>query len=524
MKQLKLEEMTLEQKIGMVLCARSFTDEDMEFVLELVKKGALGAAQPNPAYPGYKEKIKAILDAADYPIIMVEDAETGFPGSDLPKSSLNALAACNKPEYLRAFAKGIVRDAKKLGFVGTWGPIIDILECNAPATISRVFSDDWERVARLAEEIATIFNQNHYFSCGKHYPGSAGISVDGHMSEVASEFTEEYIMEKNLAPYKYLLEKNLLPTVMVGHTLYKNIDPDYPASLSKKILDMLRNIGFDGVIFSDSFAMMNILQGYGEENVYGMAVAAGVDIVLPNYRRSVKECYNMLMKNFKDGVFTEERLDEAVRRVLKLQEFISQTPENPTEFTAEDEEILNNVARDCITAITDEGVTAALPNDGNERLFVVVTEIQTEVNPEIPEVVTARWYNPQKVADRIRENFPGSRVEFISEFPGSAEIERLLNIATDYKEVVVATFCYTTCYLGTDGLTRRTEEWINSLQRSGKVAAVVHFGNPFALEELNHVSRRIFGYTMQKSQEYAIDVLAGKLEAKGTLPFAINLK
>lgn len=521
---LKLEEMTLEQKIGMVLCARSFSDEDMDFILELVRKGALGAAQPNPTYAGQKEKIKAILDAADYPIIMVEDAETGFPGSDLPRANLNALAACNKPEYLRAFAKGIVRDAKEAGFVGTWGPIIDVLECNGPGKVGRVFSDDWERVARLAEEIATVFNQNHYFSCGKHYPGSSGISVDGHMSEVASEFTEEYIIENNLAPYRYLLERNLLPTVMVGHTLYKNIDPDYPASLSKKILDILRNIGFDGVIFSDSFAMMNILQGYGEENVYGMAIAAGVDIVLPNYRRSVKECYNMLMKNFEDGIFTEERLDEAVRRVLKLQEFVSQTPENPTEFTAEDEELLNNVSRDCITAITDEGVSAALDSDGKDTLFVVMTEAQENSNFDIPEVVVAKWYDPQRVADRIRENFPGSRIEFISEFPGWTDNERILNIATGYKKVVVVTFCYTTCYLGTDGLTRRSEAWINSLQRSGKISAIVHFGNPFALEEIRHVPRRIFGYTMGKSQEYAIDVLAGKLEAKGTLPFAINLK
>ena len=46
--------------------------------------------------------------------------------------------------------------------------------------------------------------------------------------------TKEDLLNNDLVPYKYLLEKDLLPTVMVGHTLYPNIDPDYPASLSKK--------------------------------------------------------------------------------------------------------------------------------------------------------------------------------------------------------------------------------------------------------------------------------------------------
>ena len=66
------------------------------------------------------------------------------------------------------------------------------------------------------------------------------------------------------------------------------------------------------------------------------------------------------MQNYKDGAFTEERLNEAVRRVLALQEFVGTEPENPTEFTKEDEALLNNVAKDCITAITDDGVPAAL--------------------------------------------------------------------------------------------------------------------------------------------------------------------
>ena len=516
---LKIEDLSVEQKIGMVLCARRFEENDMEFILELVKNHALGSIQPHATQPHVLERV---LKAADYPIIVVNDTEQGFPTTNLPKIPLNSLSAARKPEYLRAFAKGIVNDAKKAGFNGTWGPVIDILECDAPGQVHRTFSDDPKVISELSEEIARVFNQNHYFSCGKHYPGSSGLPIDTHMREGYSEYTKEYVIENSLAPYVHLMKKGLLPTAMVGHTVFKNIDSEYPASLSKKVLDIIRELGFDGVMFTDSFAMMGILQRFGEENVYGMAVAAGNDIILPNYRTSVKECYEFLLQNYKDGAFTEERLNEAVRRVLALQEFVGTEPENPTEFTKEDEELLNNVARDCITAVTDDGVSAALTDENKEKLFVILTENGFEPDMENPEIMTAAWYFPDRIAKRIKENFPESEIEFTPEFPVWQDNERVLNRATKFKEVVVVTFCNTYCYLGTDGLTKRSEAWINALQYSGKISTIVHFGNPYALKTIEHIPRKLFGYMIPESQEYAIDVLAGKIEAKGELPFGVD--
>jgi len=318
------------------------------------------------------------------------------------------------------------------------------------------------------------------------------------------------------------MERDLLPAVMVGHTVYKNIDPEYPASLSKKVIDIIRELGFDGIVYTDSFAMMGILQRFGEENVYGMAVAAGNDIILPNYRTSVKECYDLLMQNYMDGLFTEARLNEAVRRVLAAQEFVGQTPKNPTTFTEEDAEMLYNVARECITTIVDDGITAALTNENEEKLFVVMTENGFEPDMENPEIMTATWYYPNKITEKIKGNFPNSTIEFIPEFSSWKDHERILNTATRFDEVVIVTFCNTNCYLGTDCLTRRSEAWINSLQYSGKISAIVHFGNPFALKTIGHIPRRIFGYSITESQLHAIDVLAGKIEAKGKLPFEIS--
>lgn len=95
----------------------------------------------------------------------------------------------------------------------------------------------------------------------------------------------------------------------------------------------------------------------------------------------------------------------------------------------------------------------------------------------------------------------------------------MLNAATKYDEVVFVSFCETSAYYGTDCMTRRLEALINALIIPNKLSALVHLGNPLALEPLRHIPRKIFGFTAPASQGYAIDVLAGKIAAKGKIPF-----
>ena len=94
MKPLKLEEMTTEQKLGMLYCARLFNETSLNFALELIKKRALGSVQISPKK---KDFVKKVLDTADYPIIIVCDTETRFPTSEKQPIPLVTLDACDKP-------------------------------------------------------------------------------------------------------------------------------------------------------------------------------------------------------------------------------------------------------------------------------------------------------------------------------------------------------------------------------------------------------------------------------------------
>lgn len=526
MENLRFEDLSVEQKIGMLYCARplNYADcekDNLEFTLELIRRHALGCVQVLPAD---RESMRRIREAADYPLLIICDTERGFPTSKLPPISLMALSACDRPEYFRVFAKGVATEAKAAGYNGTWGPVIDVLSNDGPCKVRRRFSDDPMRVARGAEEIAKVYKSYGYLSCGKHYPGSeSDLPFETHMTPTYSSATLDELMEKDLVPYRHLLERGLLPSIMTDHKKMIKIDPVNAGSYSKAVIDIIREMGFDGVCFTDSLAMMAIQQQYGEENMLGLAIAAGNDVVLPDYRGGVRENYEKLVRNYENGLFSEERLNEAVRRVLKAQEFVSRKPECMDSFTAEDRAVFDRMAKDCITAVCDEGVSPAL-SEGKTHLFVIVLKGDAADQAASLEIGTDDWYRPAELARKIRRVYPDSGVVFLPELPRPADNERVFTESVKHDDVVFITCCETLAYLGTDCLTRRVESVIDCINLSDKLAAVVHFGNPFALQHLLHVPRKIFGYDMPESQPCTIDVLAGKLPAKGKLPFHVRFK
>ena len=312
---------------------------------------------------------------------------------------------------------------------------MDVLHGDGPCSVSGRLSDDPMKVAYAAEEIAKIFHQNHFLSTGKHFPGGKGgikdVAVDTHLVEAAATSTVEDLMKFDIPPYKHLMEKGLLDCIMTTHTVYANIDSQYPATVSKKVVDIIRNMGYDGVIFTDSLSMSGIKQRYSEDTLLGMAVAAGHDILLPCFNTPTKDCIKLLKKNYEDGLITEERLNEAVRHVLEAQDLVGQTPENPTVFTEEDEKLLINVAKDCVTAVTDEGISPVLTDDVKQKLFVVIEE-EKKIDEEQGEINISPWYQSKRVGEKIKQEFPEATVAYLPPLSNTSDHSRVLNLAKYY--------------------------------------------------------------------------------------------
>ncbi|HBE12926.1 MAG TPA: hypothetical protein DCY74_02015 [Clostridiales bacterium] len=525
MKLLKLEDLTVEQKIGQLLIARSIAKEDdRNFAMELIKNHALGGVQAFVG-PGIKEKvIDPVLAAAEYPIFIAADMERGFQLGEQKIPGNLAIGAMDDPELAYIFAKVTAIQAKKIGYNMIWSPVVDLAPMDAICRIPRCLGSDKRRVTELACAYIKAFADCGIIGSAKHYPSTFDRIEDTHMCEAVSYHTKEELLDICLYPYFEMMDRlgEDMMGIMTGHTRCMNIDPDYPASLSKKCIDIIKERGFKGVTITDSFSMMGVIQKFGNENVLGLAVAAGNDIILPNGRIPLRQTYEYLLKCYRDGMFSEERLNDAVSKVLWAQERTLRKPAN-TELTQADIDAIERMNRDCICAVTDEGLTPAI-DTGKRHLFVILMENNySGGNPQNGyEIAFTKWWDPGKMAALLKEKFPHSDAIFICEFPSRTQNEKVCYEATKYDDVVYVTFSDSECYLGTDGLTERVCMLMHTM--AYHIAAVVHVGNPYAMEKIPHVPRILFGFPSEKCMEYLPRVLAGEMEAKGHMPLSLKLK
>ncbi len=525
MNELKFEELTHEQKIGMVTVSSIRSKEAFEFTLELVKKRCVGAiwVYPNSDYDSVNS-MKALKDAADYPIIFITDAESGM--GDYTIGRHNALGMANSEELAYTFGKVTAIEARKRGVNIVCNPLLDMANCNcACGTNIRAIGADKETVARLAAAEAKGMHDGGVLTVGKHYPGTSTTEhIDSHMAETASDATVEELLDYNLYPYKYLIDRGLLDGVMTRHTRFSKIDNEYPASLSKDVINIIREkLNFDGFCITDALPMMGIVARFGKVKSKGMSIAAGNDLAL--VFGDPRTEFDIMCKCFEDGVFTQEELDRAVKVVLATQHKLMSLPTDSI-ITEQDEESFNKINTDSIYARVDEGLSESISKDG-KHFFAVLTDLGVEVN-EIGKIaedtITNHWYKPEIIIDKLTEKFPNSRVFAIKEYPSRIDIARLLDCSTEYDDVVFVTYFNSAPYLGREMLSARIISIFDAMQVTNKISTVMHFGNPYVLEDLPHVSRVIVGPSSVAATEAAIDVLSGAYPAKGALTYDIKLK
>ena len=154
-------------------------------------------------------------------------------------------------------------------------------------------------------------------SCIKHFPGHGDTTGDTHKGFVQLNKTGSELVATELVPFMGNLGKT--DVVMVAHISLPKITGDgKPASLSRQIItDGLRNnMGFKGVVVTDSLQMGAITGKYKSGEAAVLALEAGVDILL--MPSSLPAAYEGVMQAVESGRISEARIDESVLRILKL--------------------------------------------------------------------------------------------------------------------------------------------------------------------------------------------------------------
>ena len=515
-KELKLEELTLEQKLGMVLCTNAqphFSENEIEKMLQMIREHRLGAVWVSRGAPGRNDILKRINEVADYPILIVGDAEQGYDKYVFPTARSLGATGYNE-ELAYSYGRVVGYELRELGFNAMNGPVVDLSNNSM-----RHMGTDAEAIARLAVATVRGLHDSGIFSIAKHYPGPGDATVDTHMQEGRNDRPLDELLSYDLVPYFRLMDEGLLDGIMPGHRIISAVDTERPASLSKKVMGLLRDRGFDGVSLTDALSMMGVVLKYGQRDPSPLCIAAGSDLALP-WNVSCEVGYEYLKEGFEKGLFSEADLDEAVSHVLLAQHkanLLSEPKEAPSEKVFAD---FAGIAASCVSAHYAEGVTRAIPKNGH-HLFVILTERDLKEDIPAPDAppFANEWFYPHRVQDMVKAVFPNSDCTFLPEYPSASQNIRLFDKQIPYDSVVYITSHRMQAYLGRDCLTERVLAVMRALQSTNRISAVLHFGNPHVMDDVPRCDRFILGYSAEGCIEKALSVLAGESEATGTVPY-----
>jgi beta-N-acetylhexosaminidase len=174
-------------------------------------------------------------------------------------------------------ARLIGEELYSLGINVDCAPVCDLVFDGAHDIIGdRSFGSEPEKAATLARQMAQGLADSGVLPIIKHIPGHGRARVDSHESLPVVDASLAELRKTDFVVFSKLAD---IPWAMTAHITYTAIDAEHPATLSPKVINIIRNeIGFDGIIISDDLSM-KALQGTFTERAEG-SIKAGCDLVL----------------------------------------------------------------------------------------------------------------------------------------------------------------------------------------------------------------------------------------------------
>lgn len=224
-----------------------------------------------------------------------------------------------KLAYRVARAVGV--QARALGANMIHSPVLDVnTDPRNPEIGPRAYSDNPDEVMRWALESLRGFQETGIIATAKHFPGRGASDVDAHFGLPVIDLDAKTLQAVHIAPYKALIDAGL-PAVMAAFTAYPALGSDRPAATAPEIIQgiLREQLNFNGVVTTDNTQMGGLLEKFELGEAIVQCLIAGCDLVLcRSYTPSRITVLQTVMDAVRQGRITEQRLDEAVQRILRM--------------------------------------------------------------------------------------------------------------------------------------------------------------------------------------------------------------
>ncbi|MEG1069387.1 MAG: glycoside hydrolase family 3 N-terminal domain-containing protein [Ruthenibacterium sp.] len=320
---------TTEEKIGQ-LFVNMGDSRDEAYLKEVVRKYHIGAVRYNPgtAEEVYEQN-RILQENSKIPLLIASNVESGGNGACKGGTQIGqpvklASAGGEKWAYEMGRVSGI--EASAIGSNWSFAPIMDIqYNWRNPMTGTRAFSRDPDQVLAMGKAYLKGITESNFVCAMKHFPGDGVDERDQHLcSSVNSLSCEEWDASYGKV-YAGMIDAGV-HAVMAGHIMqpayqrafHPNLKDEelLPATLCKELItDLLRGkLGFNGLVVTDASHMVGMTGAMARRDILPAAIAAGCDLFL--FFNDPDEDFGYMMDGYKNGVITEERLQEALQHIL----------------------------------------------------------------------------------------------------------------------------------------------------------------------------------------------------------------
>ncbi|WEH33484.1 glycoside hydrolase family 3 protein [Streptomyces sp. AM 4-1-1] len=456
------------------------------------------------------------------PLVVATDQEHGIvarvgePATLLPGAM--ALGAGGSRSDARLAGRIAGAELAALGITQNYAPDADVNVNPANPVIGvRSFGSDPQSVAALAAAQVKGYQSAGIAATAKHFPGHGDTTDDSHSKLPYIRHTREQWSRLDAPPFRAAVAAGI-DSIMTAHIVVPALDPaEDPATLSHPILTgiLREELGYDGVVVTDSLGMEGVRTKYGDERVPVLALKAGVDQLLNP--PSLDLAWHAVLNAVKNGELTERRLDESILRILRMKTrlglfddpFVTRRGVDRTVGVPEHRAAADRIAERTTTLLADPGALLPLSRRSHRRLLVVGADPASPSGTTGPPTAT--------LAAAFGELGFTATALSTGTAPTPAKIADAVAAARDSDAVVVGT------YNVTAGGSQRT--LVSALAATGVPVITVAIRNPYDIAQLSGTgyaaSLATYSWTDVELRA-AARVIAGHARPRGRLPVPVQ--
>jgi beta-glucosidase-like glycosyl hydrolase len=552
-----LGKMTLDDKVGQLLVS-SFGSEylstdsaEFDALVKAVREYHVGGFH---VFGGSEAAPEVLLDAnygtvtlgqplaaasilnrlqaiAPYPLLNSADFETGAGfrlegATSFPRNM--AFGAAGDAQLAYDAGKVTAIESRAIGVQVNFAPVVDVNNNpRNPVINTRSYGEDPALVARLGSAYVRGLQDGGMIATLKHFPGHGDTDVDSHLGLPIVKDPRESLEATEFPPFKAGIAAGV-GAIMTGHIEMPALDPapNTPTTLSRPIVSGLlrRDMGFTGLIYTDSMGMAGVNQLYKPGEAAVLAIKAGNDIVL--HSPDDGAAFTAIKAAVESGEIPRAQLDASVGRVLRAKALTGLSRTRAVNLDAlpnfvggrAHDAVADRVSERSITLVTDRRSQVPLKLAPEAQiLYLSVLDspggwrIAAPSRTFIPEL-KKRWRNVTAVE--------------VSERSTANEIELVRAMAPRFDAIVASVFVRAASGSGRMDLPPNMQALLRALARQTEPSrtpfVTVLFGNPYTATFLTEVPAIVLTYDFyDRAERSAVRALAGEAPITGTLPIAL---